>query len=135
MLIPSYIECRIAFLIAFFLILIGAALSVSNQGGEGDDCSVLQPRVFARAVVLSLASVVLEIVYYLALDSRKSRNGSCDGTPATPNQSGIAMSKPQVPPPQFPPPQVPPPNTEAAVSVHTCFCLLCQHQQNVSRPE
>lgn len=76
-------------------------------------CYVVKPGVFAGAAVLSLATVALGIVYYLALESAKIKIGSLVGTAAAPNQSSIAMGQPQVPPPQFPPP-----DTEAPVFVH-----------------
>ncbi|KAL7003693.1 hypothetical protein U1Q18_004842, partial [Sarracenia purpurea var. burkii] len=93
------------FVIAFLLLLTGAALN--DQHGEETMyfgnyyCYVVKPGVFAGAAVLSLATVVLGIVYYLALKSAKNNNDSWVGPPP-PNQignAGIAMGQPQFPPP------------------------------------
>uniref|UniRef100_A0A5B6ZRW9 Transmembrane protein n=1 Tax=Davidia involucrata TaxID=16924 RepID=A0A5B6ZRW9_DAVIN len=89
------------FVIAFLLLLTGAALN--DQHGEENMyfgnyyCYVVKPGVFAGAAVLSLASVVLGIIYYLTLTSAKNENDPWGG-PAPPNQSGIAMGQPQFPP-------------------------------------
>ncbi|KAG5558990.1 hypothetical protein RHGRI_008809 [Rhododendron griersonianum] len=104
----------ITFVIAFLMLLTSAALN--EQEGEENmyfGCYVVKPGVFAGAAVLSLATVALGIVYYLALESAKIKIGSLVGTAAAPNQSSIAMGQPQFPPPQFPPP-----DTEAPVFVH-----------------
>ncbi|XP_059667372.1 protein MODIFYING WALL LIGNIN-1-like [Cornus florida] len=91
------------FVIAFLLLLTGAALN--DQHGEENTylgnyyCYVVKPGVFAGAAVLSLASVILGIIYYLTLTSVKNVNGPWGGPPA-PNQSNIAMAQPQFPPPQ-----------------------------------
>ena len=47
--------------------------------------------------MLSLASVALGIIYYLTLTSAKNGD-SLWGNPSTPNQGGIAMGQPQIPP-------------------------------------
>ncbi|GAA0151156.1 hypothetical protein Leryth_004014 [Lithospermum erythrorhizon] len=89
------------FVIAFLLLLTGAALN--DQHGEENlyfgnyYCYVVKPGVFAGAAVLSLASVVLGIIYYLTLTSTKSVNTPM-GVPAPPSQAGIAMGQPQIPP-------------------------------------
>lgn len=104
----SSVRCRFTFVIAFLLLLTGAALN--DQHGEENVyfgnyyCYVVKPGVFAGAAVLSLASVVLGIVYYLTLTQTKNRNDSTTwGGPAaattTTNQQGIAMGQPQFPPP------------------------------------
>ncbi|KAE9464614.1 hypothetical protein C3L33_03452, partial [Rhododendron williamsianum] len=108
------VNVSISFVIAFLMLLTSAALN--EQGGEENmyfGCYVVKPGVFAGAAVLSLATVALGIVYYLALESAKIKIGSLVGTTAAPNQSSIAMGQPQFPPPQFPPP-----DTEAPVFVH-----------------
>ncbi|CAK9172485.1 unnamed protein product [Ilex paraguariensis] len=88
------------FVIAFLLLLTGAALN--DQHGEENMyfgnyyCYVVKPGVFAGAAVLSLASVVLGILYYLTLTSAKNVNDPCSGL-AVPNPSSIAMGQPQLP--------------------------------------
>ncbi|KAE9464612.1 hypothetical protein C3L33_03450, partial [Rhododendron williamsianum] len=128
-LIIFFIECRITFINAFRLFLSGAVLNrhhVNEYFDSTSYCFAVRPGVFAGAAVLSLATVVLGIVCYLALDSAKINNNPWGGTAAAPNQSGIAMGYPQFPPPQCPPPQYPPgpppqyppPNAEAPIFVH-----------------
>ncbi|KAL6581620.1 hypothetical protein OROMI_007543 [Orobanche minor] len=87
------------FVVAFLLFLTGAALN--DQRGEENFylgyyyCYVVKPGVFAGASVLSLASVVLGIVYYLTL-KRQEKNGNH-------NQGGIAITaQPQSHPRQDP---------------------------------
>ncbi|KAL6503981.1 hypothetical protein OROGR_025904 [Orobanche gracilis] len=82
------------FVVAFLLFLTGAALN--DQRGEENFylgyyyCYVVKPGVFAGASVLSIASVVLGIVYYLTLKTRE-KNGNH-------NQGGIAITaQPQYP--------------------------------------
>ncbi|KAE9464651.1 hypothetical protein C3L33_03448, partial [Rhododendron williamsianum] len=108
---------------AFLMLLSGAALD-KFHGYESfpfvtKSCYFVKPGFFAGAAVLSLATVVLGIVYYLALDSAEISDNSWGGTAAAaaPNQGGIAMGHPQFPPPQYPPPQFPPPNAGAPVFV------------------
>ncbi|KAI8565210.1 hypothetical protein RHMOL_Rhmol03G0242500 [Rhododendron molle] len=126
----------ITFVHAFLMLLAGAAINYSHRyySYSGSPCPFVKPGFFAGAAVLSLATVVLGIVYYLALDSAKTSNDSWNGTAAAPNQGGIAMGHPQFPPPQYPPgappqyppgappqyppPQFPPPNTQAPIFVH-----------------
>ncbi|XP_058206367.1 uncharacterized protein LOC131319930 isoform X1 [Rhododendron vialii] len=127
----------ITFINAFRLFLSGAVLNGHHVNEYFDNtsyCFTVRPGVFAGAAVLSLATVVLGIVCYLALDSAKISNNSWGGTAAAPNQGGIAMGHPQFPPPQYPPgpppqypppqypagppPQYPPQNTEAPIFVH-----------------
>ncbi|PSS32268.1 Serine/threonine-protein kinase nek3 [Actinidia chinensis var. chinensis] len=102
------------FVIAFLLLLTGAALNA--QHGEvtmyfgnyyNYDCYVVKPGVFAGAAILSLASVILGLVYYLALNPVKNSNASWGGA-APSNQGSIAMGQAQFPPP----------NTQAPVFVH-----------------
>lgn len=86
------------FVLAFLLLLTGAALN--DQHGEENMyfgnyyCYVVKPGVFAGAGLLSLASVVLGILYYITLISTK--NGS-DPWPGPANQPGIAMGQPHFP--------------------------------------
>lgn len=101
------------FVIAFLLLLTGAALN--DQHGEETMyfgnyyCYVVKPGVFAGAAILSLASVILGIVYYLVLNLAKNNtNASWVGPTAAPNQGGIALGQPQFPPL----------NTQAPVFVH-----------------
>lgn len=81
--------------------LTGAALN--DQHGEENIyfdnyyCYVVKPGVFAGAAVLSLASVILGIIYYLTLNSAKNRNSASSGAPLPP-QTEIAMGQPQFPP-------------------------------------
>lgn len=106
MLIPLlYVESRITYAIAVLMFLSGAALD-QFHGYESfpfqtKSCYFVKPGFFAGAALLSLATVVLGIVYYLALDSAKLSNDLSGGT--APNQGGIAMGHSQFPPPQFPP--------------------------------
>ncbi|XP_072969010.1 protein DESIGUAL 2 [Typha angustifolia] len=92
----SFIISWVTFIIAFLLLLTGAALN--DQRGEesmyfGNFCYVVKPGVFSGGAVLSLASVALGIVYYVALSSAKNTQ------PWGPQQNqGIAMGQPQIPP-------------------------------------
>lgn len=92
--------CRFTFVIAFLLLLTGAALN--DQHGEENMyfgnyyCYVVKPGVFAGAAVLSLASVVLGIIYYITITSTKAGSDSWAGH-AAPNQPGIALGQPQFP--------------------------------------
>ncbi|KAK1303186.1 hypothetical protein QJS10_CPB11g00070 [Acorus calamus] len=113
-----FIISWITFIIAFLLLLTGAALN--DQHGQenmsfSNYCFVVKPGVFAGAAVLSLASISLGIVYYVVLSSMK-------GTQQTPqnNNPGIAMGQPQFPVPPYPPqyPSTYPPPTTQPVFVH-----------------
>ncbi|MQM18110.1 hypothetical protein Taro_051098, partial [Colocasia esculenta] len=89
------IALAVTFVIAFLLLLTGAALN--DQRGEqrmylGDYCYVVKPGVFSGGAVLSLASVSLGIIYYFALHSSKH----VEPWGAQQNQ-GIAMGQPQFP--------------------------------------
>jgi hypothetical protein len=88
------------FVIAFLLLLTGAALN--DQHGEESVyfnyyCYVVKPGVFAGGALLSLASVILGLIYYITLTSAKIANNQW-GNPSVPNQGGIAMGQPQFPP-------------------------------------
>lgn len=91
----SFIVSWVTFIIAFLLLLTGAALN-DQRGQEnmyfGSFCYVVKPGVFSGGAVLSLASVALAIVYYVALTSSK-------GPPSWgPQQNqGIAMGQPVIP--------------------------------------
>lgn len=87
---------RATFVIAFLLLLMGAALN--DQRGEqqtyfGDYCFVVKGGVFAGGAVLSLVSVSLGITYYLALSLAK--NTELWGPQ---NNQSIALAQPQCPP-------------------------------------
>ena len=91
---------RFTFVIAFLLLLTGAALN--DQHGEESVyfnyyCYVVKPGVFAGGALLSLASVILGLIYYITLTSAKIANNQW-GNPSVPNQGGIAMGQPQFPP-------------------------------------
>ncbi|KAF3324842.1 hypothetical protein FCM35_KLT10999 [Carex littledalei] len=96
----SFIVSWVTFIISFLLLLTGAALN-DQRGQEsmyfGGYCYVVKPGVFSGGAVLSLASVALGIVYYVALSSSKVVQ------PLGPHQQGsqgIAMGQPVVVPPQ-----------------------------------
>ncbi|KAG5558988.1 hypothetical protein RHGRI_008808 [Rhododendron griersonianum] len=142
--IICFVISWITFVHAFLMLLAGAAINYYHgyYSYPGNSCPSVKPGFFAGAAVLSLATVVLGIVYYLALDSAKTSNDSWNGTAAAPNQGGISMGHPRFPPPQYPPgappqyppgappqyppgapplyppPQFPPPNTKAPIFVH-----------------
>ncbi|RRT75696.1 hypothetical protein B296_00013954 [Ensete ventricosum] len=85
----------VSFIIAFLLLLPGAALNDQRGKGTkyfgGDDCYVVKPGVFSGGAVLSLASVALGIMYYVALLSKTAQAWD-------PQQNeGIAMGHPRVP--------------------------------------
>lgn len=89
---------RFTFVIAFLLLLTGAALN--DQHGEESMyfgnyyCYVVKPGVFAGGAVLAFASVTLGILYYVTLNSAKSSNDPWHN-PSVSNQTGIAMGQPQ----------------------------------------
>lgn len=88
------------FVIAFLLLLTGAALN-DQHGLESMYfgnyyCYVVKPGVFATGAVLSLASITLGITYYLTFTSAKSGNNPWGNS--VPNQGSIAMGQPQFPP-------------------------------------
>ncbi|KAG0457566.1 hypothetical protein HPP92_022723 [Vanilla planifolia] len=91
----SFTLSWVAFIIAFLLLLTGAALN-DQSGMEkmylGDYCYVVKPGVFSGGAVLSLASVFLGIYYYVALQAPK---GSQPWDP--PHNQGIALGQPQIP--------------------------------------
>ena len=88
--------------------MMGAALNGQETMYFGNYyCYVVKPGVFAGAAILSLASVVLGLVYYLALNPVKNINASWGGA-APSNQGSIAMGQAQFPPP----------NMQAPVFVH-----------------
>ncbi|KAI8540573.1 hypothetical protein RHMOL_Rhmol09G0273700 [Rhododendron molle] len=64
-------------------------------------CYLVWPRVFAGAAMLSLATVMLNIVYYLVLYLAKNKTDTSRVGPAAaaPNQAGIALGQAQFPPP------------------------------------
>ncbi|KAK6118489.1 hypothetical protein DH2020_047756 [Rehmannia glutinosa] len=98
-----FVASWFSFVIAFLLLLTGAALN--EQHGEDNlyfgnyYCYVVKPGVFAGAAVLSLISVILGIIYYLTLTATKNRsNNTWAPSSVPPPQGGIAMGQPQFPP-------------------------------------
>lgn len=101
MLFFNLILARFTFVVAFFLLLTGAALN--DQHGEESMyfgnyyCYVVKPGVFAAGSVLSLASIILGLGYYFAIaKATNAINTLWSNTPG-PCQGGIAMGQPQVP--------------------------------------
>ncbi|XP_020593785.1 uncharacterized protein LOC110033943 [Phalaenopsis equestris] len=92
----SFVVSWVTFVIAFLLLLTGSALN-DQKGMEkmylGNYCYVLKPGVFSGGAFLSLASVSLGIIYYLALQKPKSLP---PWNP--PHNQGIALGMPQIPP-------------------------------------
>ncbi|XP_044497930.1 uncharacterized protein LOC123220010 [Mangifera indica] len=98
-----FVVSWITFVIAFLLLLTGAALNDQN-GEEGlyfgsYYCYVVKPGVFAGGAVLALATVALGILYYLNLNSVKNNNSNQWSNTSGPHDGGIAMGQPQFPPP------------------------------------
>ncbi|KAK6129405.1 hypothetical protein DH2020_036857 [Rehmannia glutinosa] len=98
-----FVASWFSFVIAFLLLLTGAALN--EQHGEDNlyfgnyYCYVVKPGVFAGAAVLSLISVILGIIYYLTLTATKNRSNNTWAPSSVPfPQGGIAMGQPQFPP-------------------------------------
>ncbi|XP_042419332.1 uncharacterized protein LOC122007867 isoform X2 [Zingiber officinale] len=89
----SFIASWVSFILAFLLLLTGAALNDqrSQEMMYFGYCYVVKPGVFAGGAVLSLASIALGIVYYVALSSQNAQ--ICD----TQQNQGIAMGNPQFP--------------------------------------
>ncbi|MQL91990.1 hypothetical protein Taro_024609 [Colocasia esculenta] len=89
----------ITFVIAFLLLLTGAALN-DQHGAEkiylGSYCYVVKSGVFSGGAALSLASVSLGIVYYVALSSCKQME-----TWGPQQHQGIALGRPQSTQPVF----------------------------------
>ncbi|ONK79955.1 uncharacterized protein A4U43_C01F12230 [Asparagus officinalis] len=96
----SFAVSWITFIIAFLLLLSGAALNDQKDEQNmylGDYCYIVKPGVFSGGAVLSLASVALGIIYYVALSSSKNTAGPQPwGT--QPQNQGIALGQPQIPP-------------------------------------
>lgn len=94
---------RITFVIAFLLLLTGAALN-DERGEEkmnlGLYCYVVKPGVFAGGAALSLASVSLGIIYYIIVASAKHT----DPAGGARQNQGIALAQPQFPPQDTQPP-------------------------------
>ncbi|PQM41252.1 uncharacterized protein Pyn_13349 [Prunus yedoensis var. nudiflora] len=90
------------FVIAFLLLLTGATLNdqhdVESMYFGNYYCYVVKPGVFAGGAALSLASVVLGIVYYVTLNSVKDSNSPWGTSAPPPNPGAIAMGQPQFPP-------------------------------------
>ncbi|XP_030502127.2 protein VASCULATURE COMPLEXITY AND CONNECTIVITY [Cannabis sativa] len=103
MALVCFVVSWFTFVIAFLLLLTGAALN-DQHGLESMYfgnyyCYVVKPGVFAGGAVLSFISVTLAILYYLTFNSAKS-GASPWGSASGPNQgpSSIAMGQPQFPP-------------------------------------
>ncbi|RXI08162.1 hypothetical protein DVH24_022306 [Malus domestica] len=93
--------CRFTFVIAFLLLLTGAALNdrhgVESMYFGSYYCYVVKPGVFAGGAILSFACVALGIVYYVILNSAKNGDTSWGGS--APTQGTIAMGQQlQIPP-------------------------------------
>lgn len=60
----------------------------------------MKPGVFTGGAILSLASVVFGIIYYITLAEGKNAisTNNQSGNPSYPNQGDIAMAQPQLPP-------------------------------------
>ncbi|PKU75569.1 uncharacterized protein LOC110102232 [Dendrobium catenatum] len=93
----SFAVSWFTFVIAFLLLLAGAALNDKRSMEKiyfSNNCYVLKAGVFSGGAVLSLSSVSLGIIYYVALHSPKSQYPSW-----SPSQNqGIALGQPQIPP-------------------------------------
>lgn len=94
-LIINKVVYRFTFVIAFLLLLSGAALN-DDHGGENVYfgsyyCYVVKPGVFAGAATLSLASLLLGIIYYLILTSTTTK---VSGNQTQEQGSGIVMGNP-----------------------------------------
>ncbi|XVF41621.1 hypothetical protein PTKIN_Ptkin01aG0294200 [Pterospermum kingtungense] len=115
-----FILSRLAFVIAFYLLVSGAALNsqaFSNRGLFGSSlnnqdngffyqCYVVRPGAFAGASVLAAASVIFGILHYISLNTKKNTadpygngiNGNGNYGPNYPNQGGLMTAQPQFPP-------------------------------------
>lgn len=91
------LSCRVTFVIGLLLLLAGVAMNndfgVEGKPDFGTDCYPVSPGFFARAAVLSLASISLGIIYYIIVSSAKNMEPGV----AQPNQ-GISLAQPQSPP-------------------------------------
>ncbi|XXG78112.1 hypothetical protein AAC387_Pa08g2124 [Persea americana] len=96
-----FIVSWITFVLAFLLLLTGAALNDEHAEEKMyfGYCYVVKPGVFSGGAVLSLVTVSLGIIYYLIVSSTKHM----DPWGAHQNQ-GIALAQPQFPPPNTQPP-------------------------------
>ncbi|KAK2632021.1 uncharacterized protein LOC104430322 [Eucalyptus grandis] len=97
-----FILSWITFVIAFFLLLTAAALNdrhaAANRYDWYGNCYVVKPGVSAGGALLSLATVTLGMISYLALTSAKNNADQGWGNAPLPNQGGVAMGQPQFPP-------------------------------------
>lgn len=94
---------RITFVVA--IILLPAAVALNYKNGRTESiyseyaCYVVKPGVFTGGALLSLASVVLGIAYYLTLisvkkSSRNNPSGSLSGINGGGPAAWIAMGQP-----------------------------------------
>ncbi|KAL1820039.1 hypothetical protein ACET3Z_014908 [Daucus carota] len=99
--LSCFVVSWFTFVLAFLLLLTGAALN--DQRGEENMyfgnyyCYVVKPGVFAGAAILSLATVVLGITYYITIISTKTGTDPWAGHAAPSQPSSIAMAQPQYP--------------------------------------
>ncbi|KAJ7982705.1 Protein of unknown function (DUF1218) [Quillaja saponaria] len=103
--VVCFVVSWFTFVIAFLLLLTGAALN-DQHGGENIYfgnyyCYVVKPGVFTGGAILAQVSIALGTLYYLMLTQAKN-SGNPWGDPPFPNQGGIAMGQPQIPPTQEP---------------------------------
>ncbi|XP_074584537.1 protein MODIFYING WALL LIGNIN-1-like [Curcuma longa] len=96
-----FIASWVSFVIAFLLLLTGAALSdrrtLERRYFDDGECYVVKSGVFAGGALSSFTSVALGIVYYVALSSKNAQ------TWGSQQNQGIVMGHPQVPPIQATP--------------------------------
>lgn len=89
---------RFTFVIAFLVLLTGAALNDEHSeetmyASGASFCYIVKPGVFSIGSVLSIVTVALGIVYYWCLTSSKQTAAPT----MTANGGGIAMGQPQIP--------------------------------------
>lgn len=86
---------RVTFVIGFVSLFNGVALNEGRWEEEGTRCYLVRPMVFIRAGVLSLASIILGIFYFIIISSAKNMDTGAGG--AHQNQD-IALARPQFTP-------------------------------------
>lgn len=84
---------RVTFVLGSVALFFGVALNEGHWEEEGSECYLVRPMVFIRAAVLSLASVILGIFYFIIISSAK--NMEPGGTHQT---QDIALAQPQFTP-------------------------------------
>ncbi|KAJ8626051.1 hypothetical protein MRB53_019358 [Persea americana] len=83
----------VTFVLGSVALFFGVALNEGHWEEEGSECYLVRPMVFIRAAVLSLASVILGIFYFIIISSAK--NMEPGGTHQT---QDIALAQPQFTP-------------------------------------